>query len=79
MDVRVSGVPGTEQMRLEAQKTAYHDIVRVCVAEPRCEAITFWGFTDAHTWIRGDTPLLFDALYRPKPAFVGVLDALRGR
>ena len=46
--------------------------------EPRCEAITFWGFTDAHTWISGDRPLLFDARYMQKPAY-SVLDALRGR
>jgi endo-1,4-beta-xylanase len=47
--------------------------------EPRCEAVTFWGFTDAHTWISGDRPLLFDAHYAPKPSYYGVLDALRGR
>ena len=79
MDVRVSGVSGSEQTRLEVQRTTYRDIVRVCLAEPRCEAVTFWGFTDAHTWISGDAPLLFDALYQPKPAYSGVLDAFRGR
>jgi endo-1,4-beta-xylanase len=79
MDVKVNGVGGTTQMRLEVQKAAYHDIVRLCLLEPRCEAVTFWGFTDAHTWIDGDMPLLFDAAYSPKPAYVGVLDALRRR
>jgi endo-1,4-beta-xylanase len=79
MDVRIGNVPGSEQTRLEAQRAAYRDIVRVCVMEPGCEAISFWGFTDAHSWIRGDAPLLFDAEYRPKPAYYGVLDALRGR
>jgi endo-1,4-beta-xylanase len=79
MDVRITGVSGSEQTRLEAQRTAYRDVVRVCVMEPACEAVTFWGFTDAHTWIGGDRPLLFDAQYRPKPAYYGVLDALRGR
>jgi endo-1,4-beta-xylanase len=76
MDVRVNDVPG---QRLEAQRTTYRDVVRVCVQEPRCEAVTFWGFTDAHSWIRGDSPLLFDAQYMPKPAYYGVLDALGGR
>ena len=56
---------------------------RVCVAEPRCDAVTFWGFTDAHTWIDGffgpDDPLLFDERYRAKPAFYGVQDAYLGR
>ena len=51
----------------------------VCLAVPRCEAVTFWGVSDAHTWITGDTPLLFDAQYAAKPAYTGVLDALRGR
>ena len=79
MDVRVNGVPGSTQTRLDVQRSAYYDIVKLCVVEPRCEAVTFWGFTDAHTWIDGDTPLLFDPQYTPKPAYNGVLDALRGR
>jgi endo-1,4-beta-xylanase len=79
MDVRINNVPGSQQTRLDAQRATYHDVVRVCVLEPRCEAITFWGFTDAHTWINGDMPLLFDRAYQPKPAYAGVLDALRGR
>lgn len=79
MDVRINAVGGGQQTRLEVQRTTYRDVVRVCMLEPRCEAITFWGFTDAYTWISGDSPLLFDVLYQPKPAYYGVLDALRGR
>ena len=79
MDVRINNAPGSDQTRMEIQRTTYRDVVRVCMMEPRCEAITFWGFTDAHTWISGDRPLLFDAQYAPKPAYYGVLDALRGR
>ena len=79
MDVRMDNGGGSDQMRMQAQRAAYHDVVRVCVVEPRCEAITFWGVTDAHTWISGDRPLLFDSRYQPKPAYDGVLDALRGR
>jgi endo-1,4-beta-xylanase len=79
MDVKVNGVAGSTEQKLEAQKTAYKSIVTVCLAEPRCEAVTFWGVSDAHTWISGDTPLLFDAQYVAKPAHAGVLDALRGR
>jgi endo-1,4-beta-xylanase len=79
MDVRINNVSGSDQARLDAQRATYRDVVRVCLMEPRCEAVTFWGFTDAHTWITGDRPLLFDAQYAPKPAYHGVLDALRGR
>ena len=59
------------------------DVVALCVAEPRCHAITFWGFTDRYSWIDQffgpDDPLLFDESYRAKPAYFGVMDALRGR
>lgn len=79
MDVKVNGVAGSTAQKLEAQKAAYKSIVAVCLAEPRCEAVTFWGVSDAHTWISGDTPLLFDAQYAAKPAYTGVLDALRSR
>lgn len=79
MDVRMDNGGGSDQMRMQAQRAAYHDVVRVCVLEPRCEAITFWGFTDAHTWLTGDRPLLFDTAYQPKPAYLGVLEALQGR
>lgn len=79
MDVRISDVLGTVQTRLDVQKSVYHSIVAVCVAEPRCDAVTFWGVTDAHSWIGNpfapDGPLLFDAQYAVKPAYYGVLDA----
>lgn len=78
MDVRINDAPGTQPTRLELQRAAYRDVVRVCVQEPKCEAVTFWGFTDAHTWLRGDSPLLFDAMYQPKPAYFGVLEAISG-
>ncbi len=83
MDVRVARLPGPLGTRLEDQRRVYHDVVAVCVAEPRCHAITFWGFTDRHSWIDQfygpDDPLLFDEAYRVKPAYNGVMDALRGR
>jgi len=80
MDVRIKDAPGTTQTRLDLQKSVYHSIVGVCVAEPRCDGVTFWGFTDAYSWIDkqfgADDPLLFDEQYAVKPAYYGVLDAL---
>jgi GH35 family endo-1,4-beta-xylanase len=83
MDVRIRDVPGAPQARLDLQRGLYHSIVGVCVAEPRCDAVTFWGFSDAHSWIDArfgpDDPLLFDDDYNAKPAYYGVFDALSGR
>ena len=79
MDVRINGLSGDLTARLQRQREVYHDIVTLCVAEPACESVTFWGFTDAHTWVDGffgpDDPLLFDERYYAKPAFYGVQDA----
>jgi endo-1,4-beta-xylanase len=79
MDVKVAGVAGSTQARLDAQRSTYQSIVGLCVREPACRAVTFWGVTDAHSWIAGDDPLLFDRQYAPKPAYAGVLEALSGR
>ncbi len=83
MDVRIANLPGNLAAREETQRSVYHDVVAVCMAEPACESVTFWGFTDAHTWIDStfgpDDPLLFDAQYGVKPAFDGVQDAYLGR
>jgi endo-1,4-beta-xylanase len=83
MDVQVHMLPGDRPARLAAQQRVYRDVVGACVAEPGCHAVTFWGFTDAHSWINTtfgpDAPLLFDAQYAPKPAFFGVLDAFLRR
>ena len=83
MDVRIRDAPGGLTMRLELQKSVYKSMVAVCVDEPRCDAVTFWGFTDAHSWIDSrfgaDDPLLFDEQYAAKPAFFGVLEALLRR
>jgi endo-1,4-beta-xylanase len=83
MDVRIRTASGSIAQRLDLQKHVFHDIVAVCVAEPRCHAITFWGFTDKHSWIDSafgpDSPLLFDETYRAKPAFFGVEDGLLRR
>ena len=83
MDVRVARMSGDLTARLEEQRRAYHDVTALCVAEPRCHAVTFWGFTDAHSWVDqafgADDPLLFDEAYRAKPAYFGVLDALNRR
>ena len=83
MDVRIKDVAGDKNTRLKVQRREYQDIVALCVAEPACQAVTFWGFTDLYSWIDSlfgpDDPLLFDETYAAKPAFFGVQDALRRR
>jgi endo-1,4-beta-xylanase len=72
---------GDEATRLERQRQDYFDLASACVAVEACKRITFWGFTDRHTWINGFfgpglAPLPLDENYERKPAYFGVLDGL---
>ncbi|MCW3012112.1 MAG: 1,4-beta-xylanase [Solirubrobacterales bacterium] len=66
---------------LRAQAAVFRGVVEVCRAVPRCRSLTFWGFTDRHSWIPATQPgrgaaTLLDEELRPKPAFRSVLRAL---
>jgi endo-1,4-beta-xylanase len=68
---------------VDTQATRFHDIVAACVAQPACKAVTVWGVPDKYSWLNNQTcatphPLLFDDNYNPKPARMGVLNALLG-
>lgn len=70
--------------RLAEQADIVFDIVGACLAVEACDAVTFWGFTDLHTWIDaqfgpGFEPLIFDADYRRKPSYFALRDALLAR
>ena len=90
LDVRVGTVAGDLPTKLEVQRTRYHDLVAVCLQNPKCMSITTWGVTDADTWL-DDTnqwtwagqgphyPLLFNADGSKKPAYDGTLQALLGQ
>lgn len=79
-DVALQVPAGAAALRKQAR--IFSEVVKDCLAVPRCRSITFWGFTDRHSWIpatqpgRGAATLLDDEL-RPKPAYDAVLAALR--
>lgn len=66
---------------LDAQAETYRRLTLGCFRVPGCDGLTTWGVTDKYTWIRDffavdGAPLLFDAEFRPKPAYFAVADAL---
>jgi endo-1,4-beta-xylanase len=64
---------------LKKQGARYRTLMRVFLAHPDVNAVTWWGVTDAHSWRTSagkiDQPLLFNADGCPKPAFWSVMDA----
>lgn len=83
LDARTLLMPGDRDARWFAQRIAFQQVVGACVAEPGCEGVTLWGFTDRYSWINDegepDDPLVFDRDYAEKPAYDGVLAGLAGR
>jgi endo-1,4-beta-xylanase len=64
----------------ETQAKMYRDYLEVCLAAENCTAFVMWGFTDRYSWIPDFKPgfghaLIFDAAYRPKPAYFALRDA----
>jgi endo-1,4-beta-xylanase len=80
-DVRMI-LPVTPE-KLATQATYFGDMMRSCVAVPRCVTFTLWGFTDKYSWVPGffegegaATPL--DEQFQPKPAYFALRHALAG-
>lgn len=74
-------VPINAETSLDVQARTYAQVLGECLAS-RCWDITFWGFTDAHSWIDqfmepGLRPLLLDEQYRPKPSYDAAWTELR--
>jgi endo-1,4-beta-xylanase len=90
MDVPLGALPGDISAKLQQQRQITHDIVAACVAVNGCSGITFWGVSDAQSWLnsaewgqlRGPGPhypLPFNAKLQPKPMVAGIIDALENR
>jgi endo-1,4-beta-xylanase len=76
MDVGTSLLDVTRADRLARQAQAYSAAAQACNAVVACTRFTTWGFTDAVSWLAvGESGLLFDRRYRPKPAYAAVRSA----
>jgi len=81
--------PGYTVEFAEAQKKRYCEVVKTymdTVPEEKRGGLTIWGLTDGSSWLNStffngnqSWPLLFSDDLQPKPAMMGVADALRGK
>ena len=74
----------TDSDRLEVQARIYGELVDAALSVDACREITFWGVSDAHTWVdehfgEDRAPLLFDRAGEPKPAYHAVAAVLAAR
>jgi endo-1,4-beta-xylanase len=88
MDVDDRELPSDIERRDAGVAQTYADYLQAALAEPNVKAMLTWGVDDAQSWLtqrkpRADhepqRPLLFDANFRPKPAFAAATRAFAGR
>ena len=69
----------------ERQAEEYAKMLDVCLQAKNCPVFIIWGFTDKYTWYTENmkqpnaAPLIFDADYRPKPAYAALYSLLGGQ
>jgi len=67
------------------QKEVFYNVARTCVKDSTCIGFMTWGIADRYSWLRTSDwknlpnakPVLFDESYGKKPAYYGVLQALK--
>ncbi len=60
----------------EGQAIVYENIVRLCVEQPACRAIQFWGLSDRYSWRGVVDGMPLDETFQPKPAWYAIQRAL---
>ncbi len=60
----------------EAQAIVYENVVRICVEQPACRAVQFWGLSDRYSWRGVVDGLPLDENFQPKPAWYAIQRAL---
>lgn len=72
----------------EQQHQFYYDITKICVNQPKCVAITFWGINDQNSWLNswsgalcngGNSQSLLFSNNQKKDTYYQVLNALNGK
>ena len=67
----------------EKQKQIYYNVVHACLKDSNCIGFTTWGIADRYSFLRNSEGLtnakqtMFDDTYGKKPAYYGVLEALK--
>lgn len=79
VDLRIKA-PITDE-KIAAQGEAYKKLMEISLAH-NIRVFIVWGVTDSQSWVPGffvgySSPLLFDGKYQPKPAYNGLIDALK--
>ncbi|HEX3822711.1 MAG TPA: endo-1,4-beta-xylanase [Candidatus Sulfotelmatobacter sp.] len=77
--------PEDTPQAFQKQKEVFYNVVHTCLKDSNCIGFMTWGIGDRYSWLRNEEgknytnakPVLFDESYAKKPAYEGVLQALK--
>lgn len=77
--------PGNSSEAFAKQKEIFYNVTHTCLLDSNCIGFMTWGIADRYTWLRTTDwknlpdakPVLFDDDFKKKPAYYGVLQALK--
>jgi endo-1,4-beta-xylanase len=76
------GLVPKDEHDLQAQAKVYAAVFAMALSSKHCHGVNIWGLTDGHSWIpwasqwHAGAATLFDADYKPKPAYDAVAEVL---
>jgi endo-1,4-beta-xylanase len=59
-----------------ASSSDYKVAVNACLDQENCVGVTVWGVSDADSWRKGESPLLFDGSFKAKTSYNDLCQAL---
>lgn len=84
MDVYQGPANGTSDV-FGKQRDVFYNVTHTCLQDSNCIGFMTWGIADRYTWLRTSDwknfpdakPVMFDDNFEKKPAYFGVLQALK--
>jgi endo-1,4-beta-xylanase len=76
----------SKQDPYQAQGELYAEVLNICLDNPLCTGLTFWGFSDNDCWYddeplfrKPNKPYIFDENMFPKPAYFNIYQTFKKR
>lgn len=80
-EIQITELDVTDYDNSGKQLKYYTDLITMLVTKKKngsnITGITFWGLCDSNSWRRSGNPLLFSAIFSPKPVFYQFIDAAK--
>lgn len=80
-EIQITELDVTDYDNSGKQLQYYKDLFNMLVTKKKngvnITGVTFWGLCDSNSWRRSGKPLLFSAVFSPKPVFYEVIETAK--